>query len=297
MPTSVHFKCMGQLRKNDDPNDRMIETTGLVAAAERAAVECGNFLLESFKQPKGGYEEKGPGDLVSEIDRESQRMAKQILLEYTPGAQFLCEEDTIEEADDPSSDELTWIIDPLDGTANFLHRLPLFAVSIAAARGRTLLAAAICSPFTEEVFTAAPGHGAALNGEQIQVSEEKDLGRSMVATGWPFRQKEILAAYLEVFTRIFWATQGIRRMGAAAIDLAYTAAGRLEGFWEYGLKKWDVAAGALILSEAGGMVSDFAGSDGWWESGDIVASNGLIHSALLETTSTPNGIADLQQVH
>ncbi len=272
----------------------MIETTGLVAAAERAAVECGSFLLESFRQPKGGYEEKGPGDLVSEIDRVSQRMAQQILLEYTPGARFLCEEDTMEEAGDPSSDELTWIVDPLDGTANFLHRLPLFAVSIAAARGRTLLAAAICSPFTEEVFTAAPGHGAVLNGEQIQVSEEDDLGRSLLATGWPFRQKEILEAYLEVFTRIFWATQGIRRMGAAAIDLAYTAAGRLEGFWEYGLKKWDVAAGALILSEAGGMVSDFAGSDGWWESGDIVASNGLIHSALLETASTPNGIADLQ---
>ena len=285
---------MGQLRKNDDQNNRMIETTGLVTAAEKAAVECGNFLLESFRQPKGGYEEKGPGDLVSEIDRESQRMAQQILLEYTPGAQFLCEEDTIEEACDPSSDELTWIVDPLDGTANFLHRLPLFAVSIAAARGRTLLAAAICSPFTEEVFTAATGHGATLNGEQILVSEENDLGRSMLATGWPFRQKEILGAYLEVFTRIFWATQGIRRMGAAAIDLAYTAAGRLDGFWEYGLKKWDVAAGALILIEAGGMVSDFAGSDGWWESCDIVASNGLIHSALLETASTPNGIADLQ---
>jgi len=118
----------------------------------------------------------------------------------------------------------------------------------------------------------------------------------LLATGWPFRRKEILSSYLAVFQRIFWRSQGIRRMGSAAIDLAYTAAGRLEGFWEYGLNIWDMAAGVLILREAGGMVSDFAGGEGWCDSGDIVASNGLIHSALLQTAATPNGIADLEAI-
>ena len=265
-----------------------------LTAAEEAARVCGRFLMEEFRKPKGIYDEKGPGDLVSDIDRGSQQIARQILMDHTPEAGFLAEEDPDGSYSDPDPEGLTWIVDPLDGTANFLHRLPLYAVSVAAAQGRRLLAGAIYIPFTEECFTAAAGCGAALNGTPINVSNEGYLGRSMLATGWPFRRKEILASYLDVFQRIFRECQGMRRMGAAAVDLAYTAAGRLEGFWEYGLNKWDIAAGALILHEAGGTVSDFSGGDGWWESGDIVASNGLIHSALLETASTPNGIADLE---
>lgn len=293
-PQGDTFYGMNQLKADSGNSGRDMDPLSLLAAAEEAATVCGKFLLEAYERPKSGYEEKSPGDLVSEVDRSSQSLAQEILLKHTPCARILAEEDADRPDGDTDSEVLTWIVDPLDGTANFLHRLPVFAISIAAARGRKLLAGVVYSPFTHECFSAALGCGATANGAPIRVSEESDLGRSLLATGWPFRRKEILAAYLDVFQSIFWACQGIRRLGAAAIDLAYTAAGRLEGFWEYGLNKWDVAAGALILREAGGVVSDFSGGDGWWDSGDIVASNGLIHSSLLEAAATPNGMADLE---
>lgn len=271
-----------------------LDPRSLLAAAREAAHTCGGFLISAFEKPKSDYEEKSPGDLVSEVDRHSQRLAREVLMRHTPGAVFLAEEGAASGGSDTESGALTWIVDPLDGTANFLHRFPVFAVSVAAACGRSLKAGVVYNPATEECFEAIEGGGATLNGTPINVSGEEELSRSLLATGWPFRRKDILEAYLEAFQRIFWASQGIRRVGSASLDLAYTAAGRLEGFWEYGLSVWDVAAGALIVREASGRISDFSGGDGWWDSGDIVASNGRIHSALLEAAATPNGIADLE---
>ena len=267
----------------------------LLVAALEAAGTCGRLLREAWERPHGGYEEKAPGDLVSEVDRESQRLARDTLLGHTPGARFLGEEETGEDAPPPSPglDDLIWIVDPLDGTANFLHRFPMFAVSIAAARGNRLQAAVVYNPVFDECFAAAAGEGATLNGQPIHVSSEERLERSLLATGWPFRRKELLHAYLGVLERVFTGCQGVRRAGAASLDLAYTAAGRLDGYWEYGLKRWDVAAGALIVREAGGRVSDFAGEEDWWVSGDIVATNGRIHTRLLEAADTPKGLADL----
>ena len=266
----------------------------LVTFAEEAARECGSLLLEAWRQPKQGYEEKAPGDLVSETDRASEELARSILLSHTPEAHFLAEESAAGRSGPLHDDQLTWIVDPLDGTANFLHRFPIFAVSIAAARGRELLAGVVHVPVLEECFSAGKGLGAFLNGQPISVSPENDLGRGLLATGWPFRRKEILESYFEIFTRVLRAAQGIRRAGAAAVDLAYTSAGRLEGFWEYGLSIWDIAAGALLVREAGGAVSDFGGGELWWTSGDIVATNGAIHDELLTTVATPNGISDLE---
>ncbi len=215
---------------------------------------------------------------------------------HTPDAHFLAEEDSEDAAGDAAAaGKLTWIVDPLDGTANFLHRLPMFAVSVGAASDRILKAAVVFNPVSGECFAAAEGMGSTLNGEPIRVSNEDRLDRSLVATGWPFRRKEILPPYMEVFQRVLNAAQGVRRIGSASLDLSYTAAGRLEGFWEYGLSIWDVAAGALIVREAGGSVSDFAGSDNWWESGDIVASNGRIHQSLLDAAGTPGGMPELER--
>jgi myo-inositol-1(or 4)-monophosphatase len=275
----------------------------LLVAALEAAGTCGRFLREEFLRPVGTYEEKAPGDLVSEIDRESQRLARDTLLGHTPGALFLGEEETGEEPywePDPGprpqiGEGLCWIVDPLDGTTNFLHRFPVFAVSVAVARGQRLLAAVVYNPISDECFAAAAGEGATLNGLPLHVSEETRLERSLLATGWPFRRKELLKAYLKVLDEVFRGSQGLRRAGAASLDLAWTAAGRLEGFWEFGLKIWDVAAGALIVQEAGGKVTDFSGSAGWWESGDIVASNGHIHTDLLGLAATPEGLRELER--
>jgi myo-inositol-1(or 4)-monophosphatase len=274
--------------------DHLTPRTLLVAALE-AAGTCGSLLREAWAHPRGAYEEKAPGDLVSEVDRESQRLARDTLLGHTPGAAFLGEEETGEDvpAPGPHTDGLIWIVDPLDGTANFLHRFPMFAVSVAAAREDRLQAAVVYNPVTDECFAAAAGEGATLNGHSIRVSGEERLDHSLLATGWPFRRKELLGPYLKVLQRVFMGCQGVRRAGAASLDLAYTAAGRLDGYWEYGLKLWDVAAGALIVREAGGRVTDFGGTDGWWGSGDIVATNGRIHNPLLEAAATPGGLTDL----
>ena len=268
----------------------------ILTFAIEAARECGTFLKESFDRPKSDYEEKSPGDLVSEVDRESQRIARQILMRHTPDARFLAEEDPENAVrDSAEAGRLTWIVDPLDGTANFLHRFPMFAVSVGAAVDRVLKAAVVINPVTGECFAAAEGMGATMDGDPIRVSDEDRLDHSLLATGWPFRRKEILPPYMQVFQRVLNAAQGVRRAGSASLDLSYTAAGRLEGFWEYGLRIWDVAAGALIVREAGGRVSDFAGSDNWWESGDIVASNGRIHQSLLDAAGTPGGVPELER--
>ena len=268
----------------------MHEPTELLMAAREAAAACAEYLARAFRQPKGAYREKGPGDLVSEVDEQSQQLARSLLLTRTPEAAFLAEEGEAALGAEQIGDRLVWIVDPLDGTANFLHRFPMFSISIAAARGTEVLAAAVTNPVTGERFEAARGRGATLNGHPIRVSDEPRLSHALLATGWPFRRLDLLEPYLAVFENLFRGSQDMRRPGAASLDLAYTAAGRLDGYWEFNLKIWDLAAGVLLVREAGGQVSDFAGREQGWPSGNIVATNGRIHEALLRAAASPEGL-------
>ena len=186
-----------------------------------------------------------------------------------------------EESGRQGTSDTVWIIDPLDGTTNYLHGFPVFAVSVAVSHRGRLEHGVIYDPMRQELFTASRGTGAQLDGRRIRVSELRAFERSLIGTGFPFRGKETFVEnYVSMFREIVSATAGVRRPGAASLDLAYVAAGRLDGFWEFGLHAWDMAAGALMIREAGGLVSDLAGGDDWLERGDIVAGNPKIHAAL-----------------
>ena len=177
-----------------------------------------------------------------------------------------------------------WIVDPLDGTTNFIHGLPTFGVSIALEGRDGLLAAAIYQPVLDEMFHAHRGGGARLNGEPIHCSEPTEPNDSLISTGFPFRELSRLPEYLKAFETMIHSSAGLRRAGSAAIDLAYTACGRYDGFWECGLSRWDVAAGTLLVREAGGVVTDLVGEDRALETGDTLAAGGGFHPVLLEVT-------------
>jgi myo-inositol-1(or 4)-monophosphatase len=178
--------------------------------------------------------------------------------------------------------EYVWIIDPLDGTTNFLHGFPVFCVSIAVMHRGRLEHGVIFDPLRNELFTTSRGAGASVDGRKMRVSDTRLMEKSLIGTGYPYKQDAIwLDAYMGMLKDAMLATSGIRRPGAAALDLAYVAAGRLDGFWEIGLNIWDVAAGALMIQECGGIVTDLGGRDGWQQSGNVVAGNPKIHEALL----------------
>jgi myo-inositol-1(or 4)-monophosphatase len=174
-----------------------------------------------------------------------------------------------------------WIIDPLDGTTNFIHRYPFFATSVAVRVGSQLEAGAVYDPVRDEMFAASRGRGATLNGAPIRVSECSRLGDALLVTGFPFRSLAILPRFLDSLDRLIRAASGVRRDGSAALDCCYVACGRLDGFWECALSAWDIAAGALIVREAGGVVTDFEGAEGFLDSGDIVASPRALHPPFL----------------
>lgn len=215
-------------------------------------------------------------DLVSRADLESQAW----LLERIPAADDVLAE---EGADRDRGARRRWVIDPLDGTVNFLHGLPFWCVSIALVEDGRLAAAAVAAPELRQVFHAAAGAGAFLNGERIAVSKTADLAEAILATGFAYARNELPDHNFDNFTTLGLAAAGIRRMGAAALDLAYVAAGRLDGFWEPHLHAWDVAAGILLVREAGGRVTDFAGAedlDALLFRRHLVASNGPLHEAI-----------------
>lgn len=235
-----------------------------------AAKEAGEFIineLENVGQLK--IEEKGRNDYVSEIDKEAERIIISTIRKYYPDHNILAEESGKHET--PSKFE--WIIDPLDGTTNFLHQLPHFAVSIAVKEKGKLMHGVIFDPFKGELFSASRGDGARLNNYKIRVSGQKQLKNSLLATGFPYHNFDYVDAYLSSFKEFMLQTSGLRRAGSAALDLAYVACGRVDGFWEFNLKPWDIAAGALIISEAGGLVTDFKGTDNFLKSGNIIAGN------------------------
>jgi myo-inositol-1(or 4)-monophosphatase len=256
------------------------EPAGVLALAERVAREAGEILLAFYGRLEGGdVRSKGVAwDLVTSADVASEQHIVSALSAEFPDHAIEAEE----QGSRGSSQELRWFVDPLDGTINFVHNLPCFAVSIALYRGKEPEVAVVHAPQLRETFTARRGGGAFLNGAPIAVSQASELSQCLLATGFPYRRGDLEHDNLENFGRFFYDVRGLRRMGSAALDLAYTAAGRFDGYWELHLSPHDVAAGALLVREAGGLVSDADGGDAWLRAGHIVASGPAIHRSLIE---------------
>lgn len=249
--------------------------------AIRAARSAGSIIMRHADQIDSlTISSKNYNDFVSEVDRAAEQEIIAILQKAFPGHGFLAEESS----PSPPETEYTWIIDPLDGTTNFLHQFPQFAVSIALKYRNKLEQAVVYDPMRQELFTATRGAGAQLDNHRIRVSKRNTLNGALLGTGFPYTQPQQrhLPAYLNMLSTFIPEAAGIRRAGSAALDLAYVAAGRLDGFWEIGLKPWDIAAGILLIQESGGVVSDFIGGDNSLTSGNIVAGNLEIQPTLLK---------------
>ncbi len=247
----------------------MPDPTALQETAVRAA-RAGAAALRPFLPAGASLEvnRKSEHDFVTAADLASERaITAQILHEHSDH-RVLAEEERRAELNGPG---VVWIVDPLDGTTNFIHGFPVFAVSVACAAEGRVLAGAVLDPTREELFAAARGRGAMLNGAPIHVSPRRRLAEGLIGTGFPFRRLHRTEEYLNSFRAVLADTAGIRRAGSAALDLAAVAAGRFDGFWEEGLGPWDMAAGALLIEEAGGVVTDFQGGDRYLETGAIVA--------------------------
>lgn len=250
--------------------------------ALRAARKAGELIERSMERLDTiQIENKGRNDFVSEIDRKAEQEVLYHLKKAYPDHAFLCEEGGVQ--GNPDSD-YQWIIDPLDGTTNFLHGVPQFAVSIACLYKGQLQHGVVLDPVKREEFTASRGRGATLNGRRIRVSSRTSLDGALIGTGIPFNgfALEHIDAYLDALREIAGKTAGIRRAGSAALDLAYVAAGRFDGFWEMNLNPWDMAAGLLLIKEAGGMVSDFRGGADVMASRNVVAANPKLFKPLLQ---------------
>ena len=244
----------------------------MLHTAVRSVREGGRVILMYFNQlDRLEYSSKGRNDYVSQADVEAERAVLDVLTRAYPDHGIIAEE-----SGEREGSEYTWIIDPLDGTTNFLHGFPMFAVSVAVKRAGVLEHGVVYDPLHDEMFTASRGEGAQLNGKRIRVSTTRKLAPSLLGTGFPFRDLGIIEPWMRGFQSLLPKTSGIRRAGAAALDLAYVAAGRLDGFWEFGLKPWDMAAGALLIREAGGLVADVSGGQDFLESGNLVSANPLI---------------------
>jgi myo-inositol-1(or 4)-monophosphatase len=228
--------------------------------------------------------QKGRSDFVTEVDHAAEAAIVEILSKAFPDHAILAEETGAR-----GSSEYTWIIDPLDGTTNFIHGFPQYAVSIGLRHRDQITQAVVYDPTRNEMFTASRGRGAFLDERRIRVSRRDKLAESLIGTGFPFRSLEHLDDYVRMFKAVTEHTAGIRRPGAAALDLAYVAAGRLDGFWEIGLSPWDMAAGSLLILEAGGLVSDFDGEPGYLDGGSIVCGNPKVFGQLLTLVQGVHG--------
>jgi myo-inositol-1(or 4)-monophosphatase len=224
---------------------------------------------------------KRHNDFVTEVDHAAEQAIIEVLRRAFPDHAILAEESGAT-AGSSGDSEYTWIIDPLDGTTNFIHGFPQYAVSIALRHKNIITQAVIYDPTKNELFTATRGRGAYLNERRIRVSKRAQLAETLIGTGFPFRDLQSLDEYLAMFRELTVRTAGLRRAGAAALDIAYVAAGRLDGFWEMGLSAWDMAAGALLVQEAGGLVGDFRGEADYLDSGRIICGNPKIFVQLLQ---------------
>ena len=248
----------------------------MTAAAQKAA----RRMVRDFGEVENlQVSKKGPADFVSIADKKAEETLVRELQKARPDFGFVLEENGTIEGKDTSN---TWIIDPLDGTTNFLHGIPHFAISIALLRDNDLFAGVVYNPVTDEMYWAEKGQGAFLNGRRLRVSARTSFADSLFATGVPFLGKNKDPRFLERLENVMNVSSGIRRFGAAALDLAYVAAGRYDGFWECDLQPWDMAAGIVLVREAGGFVSDIAGKRKMLETGSIVAAADKIHPQLLK---------------
>ncbi|MBS3820061.1 inositol monophosphatase [bacterium] len=254
-----------------------MEKDGFLKAAQDAARKAGKKLKEGIRSSTHVYY-KGQLDLVTDLDKQSQNTVFNHLSSCFPGHDFLAEEGLSRE----KGAEYRWIIDPLDGTTNYAHKFPIFCVSIALAHKEELELGVVFDPLREEMFEAVKGKGAFLNGKKIGVSSVSYLDKSLVATGFPYDLRESEVNNINHFNNFLLRVQAIRRCGSAALDLCYVACGRFDGFWELKLKPWDVAAGILMVREAGGKVSDFRGGPWNLYGSQFLSSNGLIHGEMIE---------------
>ncbi len=255
----------------------------MVNVALQAARKAGELIVKAAsKLDRIRVNEKSQHDYVSEVDRKAEEEIIYHLRKAYPDHRIICEESGIHEGSDTNSE---WIIDPLDGTTNFLRGIPQYAVSIAYRHKGRLEHAVVYDPVKLEEFTASRGRGAQLNGSRIRVSARIDTAGALYATGIPFSGKpfENMPSFLATMSALAENSSGIRRMGAASLDLAYVAAGRFDAFWEMHLQPWDIAAGVLLVKEAGGMVSDFQGGDRYLDSGHIVATTPRLLKPTLQT--------------
>lgn len=250
------------------------------------AKQTGRFLLEEINKVKtSDIEVKGLHDFVSYVDKTAEGHIVKRLAEILPESGFITEEQTATHR----GERFNWIVDPLDGTTNFLHHIPLFSVSIALMENDEVVIGVVYEPNLDECFYAWKGGEAYMNEKQIHVSDQKELKNTLLATGFPYNYFGKLHGYMELFTWFARNTSGLRRLGSAAVDLAYTACGRYEGFYEYGLHAWDVAAGVYIVQQAGGTITDFKGGKEYIFGGELLASNTLLHAKLLDAVKAHFG--------
>jgi myo-inositol-1(or 4)-monophosphatase len=261
-----------------------------LSTAVRAARLAGKVILDNLGRiSKKDINLKQKSDFVTRVDKKSEKIIIKTVKENFPDHLFLAEE-SLKEAE---TEEYRWIIDPLDGTTNYIHQYPVFSISIALEYKREIILGVVYDPLRKELFTAEKGEGSFLNRHPIRVSKISSLKDSLITTGFPFRSKEFIGIYLKLFKNIFYKVSDLRRAGSAALDLAYLTCGRCEGFFEIGLSPWDIAAGAILIKEAGGVVTDFDGGNDYLLTGNIVAGNPAIHEKLLiEVKSLFAGIID-----
>ncbi len=252
--------------------NQLLQEVRLIAKTAREFIreEAGKLRNEDIKS-------KGLHNYVTYVDHTAERMIVEKLQKLLPEAGFIVEEETISK----KGEVYNWVVDPLDGTTNYIHSIPVYSVSIALMKEKEVILGVVYEVNLDECFWAAKGKGAFLNGKPIQVSKAATLGDSLLATGFPYFDYSLMDKYMDLFVWSLQNTHGVRRLGSAAVDLAYVACGRFEGFFEYSLSPWDVAAGSLIVKEAGGIVSDFSRKDNYIFGKEIVATNRLIFEELI----------------
>jgi myo-inositol-1(or 4)-monophosphatase len=260
------------------PAGSLVTVHALLNIAVRAARRAGEVIVRSMNRLESlTVTSKGRNDFVSEVDTQAEAEIIGIVRKHYPNHAFLAEE-----SGQTGDNETVWIIDPLDGTTNFLHEFPVFAVSIACQQKGRLEHAVVYDPMRQELFTASRGSGAHLDNRRIRVSKQRGLEGALIATGFPYRANtRYIDSYLAMLKVAMESTAGVRRPGAAALDLAYVAAGRVDAFWEIGLSPWDTAAGTLLIQEAGGLIGTLAGAE-YKQQGHVLAGTPKVYSALLE---------------
>jgi myo-inositol-1(or 4)-monophosphatase len=254
--------------------------TELEVAVEAAKLAANVIAYHAHSHKEPAFKLKGKHDLVTQADLDSEKIIKKTILKTFPSDLMLAEES---HSGSTLTHNRTWIIDPIDGTTNFAHGVPFYAVSIALYVDKLPQVAVVLGLPFHELFTATRGQGAYLNGERLHVSSTNEASSALIGTGFPYRDLSVLEDYMKVFDTLMHETHGVRRPGSASYDMAYVAAGRYDGFYEYALAPWDVAAGALLITEAGGVVSDWTNGDDWLFGARIIAANADIHSYLRTT--------------